>query len=328
MLKTLPAESVRCCVTSPPYWGLRDYGHTGQFGLEKTFGEYLDKLVLVFEEVKRVLTKDGTLWVNMGDSYAGSGRGLMGDGTPGITGAKQTSNTGSLTGKKTERGELKPKDLIGQPWALAFALRGAGWYLRQDIIWSKPNPMPESVTDRPARAHEYIFLLSKSREYFYDHEAIKEPATCGDPRKPLAPGQVDKRGNGHDRGGVKIRESVKRGGFEGKTKDQKGREAFRKIEDWRNKRSVWEVTLQPFPEAHFATFPENLIKPCILAGSAPGDTVLDPFSGSGTTGLVATELGRKYVGIELNPEYVTMSENRINASTPGFQFLEEPLAKP
>jgi DNA modification methylase len=211
---------------------------------------------------------------------------------------------------------LKPKDLVGIPWMTAFALRADGWYLRQDIIWNKPNPMPESVTDRCTKAHEYIFLLSKSERYYYNHEAIKEPAICGDPRKPYAPGQVDSRGNGHDRNGGKIRESVKRGGFNGKTNAMPGLEAFRAVEDWRNKRSVWTVSTSPYPEAHFATYPPDLIKPCILAGSRVGDTIVDPFGGSGTSGQVALELGRSAILIELNESYVDLIRKRTDV-TPG-----------
>jgi len=370
-LKTLDSETIRCCVTSPPYWGLRDYGVEGQIGQEKTFEEFIDKLVEVFEEVKRVLTKDGTLWVNMGDSYAGSSKGLMGNGDYcAKTGTKQKTNVGSLSGKKKNLCGFKPKDLIGQPWTLAFALRRAGWYLRQDIIWNKSNPMPESCLDRPTRSHEYLFLLSKSNRYFYDYKAIFEPVTSGpsDIRKMVEgkeriggkhKGLFDslfkasattniwrKRGVGGSRveehipvgkegpnsgfhkthvPGKENSKPVKRFGARGEGDDDNGQGGrVYEGEDvlYRNKRSVWNIATTPYPGAHFATFPKNLVKPCILAGSAPGDTVLDPFSGSGTTGLVATELGRKYVGLELNPEYVKMSEKRINASTPGFQFLE------
>src|SRR6185436_18124427 len=182
---------------------------------------------------------------------------------------------------------------------------------RSDIIWSKPNPMPESVTDRPTKAHEYLFLLAKSERYYYDHEAIKEPAVCGAPRKPYAPGQVDARGNGHDRNGGKIRPSVARGGFNGKTEALAGRNAFRAVEDWRNRRTVWTVTPQPFKGAHFAVFPEKLVEPCILAGSRPGDLVLDPFCGSGTVGVVAARYGRGFIGIELNAAYCQMARDRI-----------------
>lgn len=296
VLPTLPDESVHCVVTSPPYWGLRDYGCPGQLGLERTPEEYVRGMVDVFREVRRVLRSDGTLWLNMGDCYA-TGAGLVGE-CPG--------------------GGLKPKDLVGMPWRLAFALQAEGWYLRSDIIWHKPNPMPESVTDRPTKAHEYIFLLSKSERYFYNAEAIQEEAVCGDPRKPYAPGQVDKRGNGHDRGGGKIRKSVLRRGFSGKTNAMPGREAFRAIEDWRNKRTVWTVTTKPFSEAHFATFPSDLIKPCILAGTPEGGTVLDPFFGSGTTGLVARAQGCKCIGIELNADYIKIAEKRLRQGVMNF----------
>lgn len=335
----LADRSVNCCVTSPPYWGLRDYGMPGQIGLERTPEEYIAAMLDAFNEVKRVLRDDGTLWLNMGDSYAGSAQGWGHDKQ--YAGPKQSTNRGSLNqpGRIDETvgfqrppnyissrqpNGIKPKDLVGIPWMLAFALRADGWYLRSDIIWSKPNPMPESVMDRPTKAHEYIFLLSKSEKYYYDGEAIKEFAISGDPRKPYAPGQVDDRGNGHDRGGGKVRESVKRGGFNGKTNAMPGREAFRAIEDWRNKRSVWEVTTQCFPEAHFATFPEELIKPCILAGCPQGGTVLDPFMGSGTTALVARNLQCNAVGLELNAAYIEIAKRRLSQEVLDFDSQELP----
>jgi DNA modification methylase len=260
----------------------------------------------------------------MGDSYAGSwgnyGGKNRGNGTQrDILRGSQVPNLAydeldewRPPASWTKGTGLKPKDLVGIPWMLAFALRADGWYLRSDIIWSKPNPMPESVTDRPTKAHEYIFLFSKSERYFYNAEAVKEPTVCGDPRKPYAPGQVDTRGNGHDRGGGKVRESVRRCGFNGKTNEMPGREAFRAVEDWRNKRSVWEVPTQCFPEAHFATFPEELIKPCILAGCPQGGIVLDPFMGSGTTALVARNLQCTAAGIELNAAYIEISKRRLS----------------
>ena len=494
-LAEMPDASVHCVVTSPPYFGLRDYGHAGQIGLEPTPAAFVATMVEVFREVRRVLRDDGTLWLNLGDSYAGSGRGAwnISDDEKTARGVKETyrpnvraGGSGVVSSDKNNAvtkgaGEdrlmgLKAKDLIGIPWRVAFALqqpyytgkitderdrvwlaamvdaegsicgteyetgdrtktniyisvtntsvpiidkcerlfpqavkhvyekagpssricyrwdvermetkalfireiypylvakrkqavvaytflelqRGLfskkkgylpeqqeqrswlmatlsklnagedvdlpewlieppslfepGFYLRQDIIWSKPNPMPESVTDRCTKAHEYLFLLSKSARYHYDAEAIKEPAIYGDPRKPYAPGQVDNRGDGHDRGGGKVRASVKRGGFNGKTNAMPGREAFHSIEDWRNKRSVWEVCTQPYSEAHFATFPPALIEPCIIAGCPKGGTVLDPFGGAGTTGLVADRLGRNAILIELNPEYAAIAERRI-----------------
>jgi len=296
VLKTMPEQSVHCCVTSPPYWGLRDYGVEGQIGLERTPEEYVDKLVQVFREVRRVLRDDGTLWLNLGDSYNGSG-GAGGDYNPG--GLKEGQP--KYPGRKVPG--LKPKDLIGIPWMVALALRNDGWYLRSDIVWHKPNAMPESVTDRPTRAHEYIFLLSKSPKYYYDYEAIKEPAAYdgrkdtllkGSPKyeKDVLPGQV-----GH---------SMAAKGHERWKKNERG-------EYVRNKRSVWTVPTKPFPEAHFAVYPPALITPCILAGCPVGGTVLDPFAGSGTTLLVATQHHRKSIGIELNPEYIEIAKRRLNS---------------
>lgn len=300
VLKMLPDQSVNTVVTSPPYWGLRDYGVEGQIGLERSVDEYVMALVEVFREVKRVLRDDGTLWLNLGDAYAGSGKGAW------LEKDKQKhvyvpNPTGNETKINNVPNGLKPKDLIGLPWRVAFALQADGWYLRQDIIWNKPNAMPESVTDRPTKAHEYIFLLSKSPKYFYDHEVIKEQAVYGtqDIRGSRgAFGQPQKQ----------RREDKIRGSFDGKY----GKEAFRAIRDKRNKRSVWTVTTKPMKEAHFATFPEDLIEPCILAGAPAGGVVLDPFFGSGTTGLVSLRYGRNFVGIELNPDYIKIAENRLS----------------
>lgn len=340
-LLELDDASVQCCITSPPYWGLRDYGTatwegglelsppcdhladrstyeknyadskqatnkgTGnrdiiphgvcpkcgakridsQIGLEPSPQEYVDSMVSVFREVKRVLRDDGTLWLNLGDSYAGNcsrtstGRQGMGDAREGIY---------------TKGGEgLKAKDLVGIPWMVAFALRADGWYLRQDIIWHKPNPMPESVTDRCTKSHEYIFLLSKSPKYYYDNKAVSEPAVfAGDDRGA----RTDNR-----------RDEPMCNSVSGATGES------------RNKRDVWTVTTKPYKDAHFATFPEDLIMPCVLAGSKAGDTILDPFGGSGTTGKVAIENGRKAVLCELNPNYVELIEKRTT-TTIGFGF--------
>jgi site-specific DNA-methyltransferase (adenine-specific) len=253
-LPKLPEKSVQCCITSPPYWSLRDYGIPGQIGLEASIDQFLNRLVEVFAEVKRVLRDDGVLWLNIGDSYTSGDRGYR---------APDKKNPIRAMSYRPDTPEgLKPKDLIGIPWRLALALQQDGWYLRSDIIWHKPNCMPESVKDRPTRAHEYVFLLSKSERYYYDHEAVREA-------------------NG------------------------------------RNRRSVWSIPTQAFKEAHFATFPTALVEPCILAGSRPGDFVLDPFFGAGTAGVVAQALGRRYIGIELNPEYVQIATRRLTTIDAG-----------
>lgn len=303
VLKELPDEIVDCCVTSPPYYALRDYGNEKQIGLEKTPEAYINKLVAVFHEVKRVLKDDGTLWVNIGDSYAAQRGGshqpaeTLGGGKHGKAANGETVNRGRNAGYSPSRNAsaigLKHKDLIGIPWLLAFALRNDGWYLRQDIIWAKPNPMPESVKDRCTKSHEYIFLMSKSPKYYFDHEAIQEEAVCKDDRRC---------GQGHIEYGGKR---------EGKT-DKYIQRSFVGISEKRNKRDVWSVTTKPIKEAHFATFPEKLIEPCILAGCRVGGVVLDPFFGSGTTGRVCVGLNRQYLGIELNPEYIEISEKRTN----------------
>lgn len=304
VLKTFPDESIQTCITSPPYYGLRDYGVDGQIGLEETPEEYVQSLVNLFREVKRVLKEDGTLWLNLGDTYAGGG---------GVNGIPEDWDSMSVSNREkypnlndpkrnAKKIGYKKKDLMGIPWLVAFALQKDGWYLRQDIIWSKPNPMPESVTDRCTKSHEYIFLLSKSQQYYFDHESIKEPANYdgrkatklkGSPKyegKMIVPGSTNESfaGRPHERwkeneDGVKVR----------------------------NKRSVWTVNKQPFPDAHFATFPEDLIQPCVIAGAPEGGVVLDPFSGAGTTAVVATKHNRNYVGIELNPEYIEISEKRL-----------------
>lgn len=285
-LKDIEAESVDCCVTSPPYYGLRDYGIAEQIGLEETPREYINKLVEVFSEVKRVLKDDGTLWINIGDTYNGAKK-----GNTEVIKHKAVAESSEFVKKKWS--EAKTKDLIGIPWMLAFALRDDGWYLRQDIIWHKPNPMPEPVKDRCVKSHEYIFLLSKQPHYYFDYEAIQENAVCKD----------DKRGG------------CGRIAYDGKRadgNDNHAQQSFVKITDKRNKRDVWSITTKAVKEAHFATFPEDLIKPCILAGSRKGGIVLDPFFGSGTTGRVAESLNRDYIGIELNPEYVEIGKRRTN----------------
>ena len=274
----LADKSVQMCVTSPPYWGLRDYGIEGQFGLEQTPEEYVMRMKMVFREVKRVLRDDGTLWLNLGDSYAGS---LKGKGSKSFT-KIQASNKGSFTEPKEIPQGLKPKDLVGISWRVAFALQADGWYLRNDIIWHKPNPMPESVKDRCTKSHEYIFLLTKNKKYYYDNEAVKEPAT----------------GNAHSKG--KKLDPPK--GNEGRHKDWD--KLTPDLVDFRNKRTVWTMTTRPYSGAHFATFPPELPEICIKAGSAEGDTILDPFVGSGTTCMVARDLGRQSVGIDLSFDYL------------------------
>jgi DNA modification methylase len=296
-------------VTSPPYFGLRDYGVDGQIGLEPTPEEYVSRLVEAFRYVKRVLRDDGTLWLNLGDSYYGS------------WGNYQPSGKGGSRDKSTERfirrayddktsfrpptsfkhESLKAKDIIGIPWMVAFALRSDGWYLRSDIIWSKPNPMPESVTDRPTKAHEYIFLLSKSEKYYYDNESVKEDCSKSSIVDYHRRNSLDNKINVNG-GYSAIRGDLCRSRSDYMPKD------FR-----RNKRSVWTVTTKAFSGAHFATFPEELIKPCILAGCPEEGIVLDPFFGAGTTGLVALTHNRGFIGIELNPEYIEIAKSRLSS---------------
>jgi len=317
VLKTLPDASVHRCVTSPPYWGLRDYGVGGQIGLERTPEEYVAALVAVFREVRRVLREDGTLWLNLGDSY-NAYNGGAGPSSSISSGAQTNERPRLETGFGLRNPALKPKDLVGIPWRVAFALQADGWYLRQDIIWHKPNPMPESVTDRCTKAHEYVFLLSKAARYYYDAESIKEPAREWTGRA----GEWGRDGNsvsehvipGQSAAQHRPRESVKRGQFNGKTNTMPGREAFRAVTETRNRRSVWTVATQPYKGSHFATFPPKLIRPMILAGCPIGGTVLDPFGGSGTTGMVAEEDGRNAVLIELNPGYIKLQEKRTEQS--------------
>ena len=301
VLNGFPDESVNCCVTSPPYWGLRDYGVDGQAGLEKTPEEYVQRMVEIFREVRRVLKSDGTLWLNLGDSYSGSGRGNNPNGKQGTN--KRTCFDPENSGYVPPG--LKPKDLVGIPWMTAFALRADGWYLRQDIIWHKPNPMPESVRDRCTKAHEYIFLLSKSSKYYYDAEAIKEPLAKPEELLRKTPAVFGGR-NKHDGYGTRLHSGKEYvGTYTG-----------------RNKRSVWTIPTRPFKEAHFATFPEKLIEPCISAGCPEGGIVLDPFMGAGTTGLVAYKNKRDYIGIELNPEYREMAIRRIQKEQEKYGLLE------
>lgn len=298
-------ESVDCCVTSPPYYGLRDYGVAGQVGLERTPDEYIARLVEIFREVRRVLKPDGTLWVNIGDSYAGSGKGAA-KYPDNAKKYKQGSNKGMVGAKATTditTPGIKPKDMIGIPWMLAFALREDGWYLRSDIIWHKPNAMPESVKDRPTKCYEHIFLLAKSKHYYYDNDAVLVPARYDGRKETLNKGSSKYHGDTIIPGNTQ----------------QSLHYAGRPHERWRfkdgnpvkNRRDIWNVSTKPYKEAHFATFPPELIEPCILAGSRVGGTVLDPFIGSGTTAEVSQRLGRNCIGIELNPKYKNLIENRI-----------------
>jgi site-specific DNA-methyltransferase (adenine-specific) len=254
-LQRLPSSSIQCVITSPPYWGLRDYGIEGQIGLEKTLPQFLNRLVAIFNDIRRVLKDDGILWLNIGDGYTSGNRGYR---------AVDKKNPARAMNTRPDTPEgLKRKELIGIPWRLAFALQNDGWYLRSDIVWRKPNAMPESVKDRPTRAHEYLFMLTKSEQYYYDYETVKETGLNG---------------------------------------------------QFRNLRSVWDINTQPFAGAHFATFPPKLIEPCILASTKEQDFILDPFFGSGTVGMVCLQQNRKYVGIELHPEYVTMAAERLRAT--------------
>jgi site-specific DNA-methyltransferase (adenine-specific) len=337
-LRRMPDGIVNTCVTSPPYFGLRDYGHAGQIGLEETPEQFIAKLVEVFREVRRVLRDDGTCWVNMGDSYAAGKPRLQEDCE---AGGQRWANRQS----ESRASGLKPKDLIGIPWMLAFALRAGGWYLRQDIIWNKPNPMPESVRDRCTKAHEYIFLLSKSPTYYCDMGAVKEPAN------------LTGKGNANGfRGGAYVNNATfdnSEGGKRAATGNvgaRSKRDSFKRDDskraevipgqavgthrcdreesaydlDERNKRSVWTVATRPYSGAHFATFPPELIEPCILAGAPAGGVVLDPFFGSGTTGEVAQNLGRHWIGCELNPAYKPLQDERLRQ--PGLILFQEELA--
>jgi len=369
VLSELPEKSVNTCITSPPYYGLRDYGtaewkggdenceHTishysdnlkpevdrpfrgnrsacikcgairkdNQLGLEDTPEEYVENMVAVFREVKRVLRDDGTVWLNLGDSYAnqrsGEGADTMKNLNVNTHGYKNPTEKQEKTNKNFNQrlnyGNLKQKNLVGIPWRVAFALQADGWYLRQDIIWHKPNPMPESVKDRCTKSHEYIFLLTKNKKYYYDNDAIREPHTWEE-SKP--------RPSGMERNAQKYRSKVNYGGggsgFAGHSGSLKADGTSLNHPDGRNKRSVWTVTTKPFKDAHFATFPPDLIKPCILAGCPEDGTVLDPFGGAGTTGVVANRYGRNAILIELNDEYAEMSRNRIYNDAPLFVEVE------
>ncbi len=295
VLKTLPDESIDCCVTSPPYWGLRDYGMNGQIGVEETPEAFVNKLADLFDEVKRCLKDDGTLWLNLGDSYISAKCDYMPTQTL-KNGNKsdyiqKDSGLGYPPNRRTQAG-YKSKDLVGIPWMVAFELRKRGRWLRCDIVWNKPNPMPESVQDRPTRSHEFIFLMSKSKKYYYDYEAIKTPSQNPDVDYSKTHLVGNKRNPTDKVNGFRPRETSA-------------------IYEMANKRDVWTVTTKPCADAHFATFPEELIVDCILAGCREGGTVLDPFFGSGTTGIVARKKNRNYIGIEINPKYIKIAENRL-----------------
>lgn len=340
-LRGISDASVQCCVTSPPYFGLRDYGVDGQIGLEKSPQEYVGKLVALFREVRRVLKDDGTLWLNLGDSFAGGATGKV-ENKSTLQGGKETQIEAFRRPSKIGNG-YKPKDLMGIPWRVAFALQSDGWYLRSDIVWVKKNCMPESVLDRPTRSHEFIFLFAKSKTYFYDAEAIKEPCIydvdgTGTQARKMRQTEGNKSNPTNDRAGIRMgyKNSVNFNGKNNGKEKQRGHsrkhagfnarwdhmEKSEQCSGLRNKRDVWTVAPAQYPESHFATFPPALIKPCIMAGSRPGDLVLDPFGGSGTTGLVALELGRKALLIELNPKYIPLIEKRTNV-TPGLDLATD-----
>lgn len=345
LLKQLPAGCVQTCITSPPYWGLRDYDTDGQIGLEDTPEQYVDVLVEVFEGVWRVLREDGTLWLNLGDCYVANPRGPGGAGKSTMTGTGDWErrqqraagrkgvahpNNRTIDPKVKGRGHahaasrglrtasLKHKDLVGMPWMAAFALRAAGWYLRCDVIWSKPNPLPESVTDRPTKAHEYLFLLSKSASYYYDRHAIAEPTVWDGERRNIIesvqspmPGAPAHTGLRKYKSGNKARQQRSdNGGNRDRNTNQTFGVPWEDDDGRRNKRSVWTVTPMPYTGAHFATFPPDLIEPCVLACSRPGDLVLDPFFGSGTTGLVAEKHERRWIGFDINPKYAELAKER------------------
>ena len=382
LLRGLPADSVQCVVTSPPYWGLRDYGVAGQIGLEESLVDWVDKLVLVFREVRRVLKPDGLCWVNLGDSYCGGARASYDDSSPNK--GHQPPNTRNVRrsfrrdGEPTPRSDLrvaglKPKDLIGQPWMVAFALRADGWWLRDAIVWAKPNPMPESVTDRCTKSYEMVFMLAKSERYYFNAEAIKEPASpdtharyargrsddhnkpvagwanAGSERSAIAHAQPKDDGDSrkmlraaspkYDGAGEDHRTKQALAAAERKARPRKTAEpgsgtknnasfdaAMAVMPESRNKRNVWTIPTEGYPGAHFATYPTALVRPCILASTRGGDTVLDPFNGSGTTGQVALELGRQYIGLELNPAYVELTHKRLRWLELGLPLTVEACA--
>ena len=300
-LKELPDESVNCVVTSPPYWGLRDYGNDGQIGLEPTPQDYITKMTDVFREVRRVLRSDGTLWLNIGDSYKPAGKGSTKSGfNERYFGKKFDSDKQSAAENHLDRSgfkaDVKDKELVGIPWRLAFALSNDGWYLRQDIIWAKPNVMPESVRDRCTKSHEYIFLMTKSPRYYYDHISIKEPVSEVSLKRAQSGWKTNRPSAKTSPDGIDV---------------EKMGERFVNPAG-RNKRDVWFIPTASFKGAHFAVMPERIVEPCILAGCPQGGVVLDPFFGSGTVGVVAKKNNRSWIGIELNPEYAKLAEERLS----------------
>ena len=327
ILKQMPDESVDCVVTSPPYWGLRDYSTDGQIGLEPTIQEYINVMTEIFGEVRRVLKRDGTLWLNMGDSYATA----QASGDKKFNNEEFNKNRPSreriLTPAKQRPDFLKNKDLIGMPWRVAFALQDDGWYLRSDIIWHKPNPMPESVTDRPTKSHEYIFLMSKSSQYFYDAEAIMEPVSKNTHLR-ISQNVAAQVGSDRAHAGGKINGNMK--AVIRTPKQQEPGKGIRNNDSFnnatclpvleRNKRTVWTIPTQGYSEAHFATYPVNLIYPCIKAGCRPGGIVMDPFIGSGTTAIVAEKLNRRWIGIEINADYIKIAKERIKKETAQYKL--------
>ena len=304
-LKQLPSESIDCCITSPPYYKLRDYGVEGQIGLEKTVEEYIEKLTTVFHEVKRILKPEGTLWVNIADCYAGSGKGAA-KYPDNAKNFLQVTNKGMLATPtvctQPQDETIKPKDLMGIPWLLALALRKDGWFLRQDIIWEKPNCMPESVKDRCTRSHEYVFMLSKSKRYYYNAESIKEPSISGDGSNPRG-----SKGSVNPQSGIRKQDKIGKATYTGFNERYKKRPQLKV----RNKRDVWHISTKPIKDAHFATFPEKLVEPCLLAGCPEGGTAIDPFCGSATVGVVAIKQDKSFIGIELNANYITISKRRL-----------------
>lgn len=306
-IKEIPDQTIQCCVTSPPYWGLRDYGHEGQLGLEATPEQYVKNMVAVFREVRRILKDDGVLWLNLGDSYSGSGKGPAGN----LGALHNERHLEHKHGGIVPEG-LKPKDLVGIPWRVAFALQADGWWLRQDIIWHKPNPMPESVTDRCTKAHEYLFMLTKNQRYYFNNDSIREPAV-GKHDPNFKPRKKDWRDNGWP---------TENDGRATKTGNPIQATNPQAPANGRNKRSVWTINTKPFKGAHFAVMPESLCEPPIHATSRPEDLVFDPFTGSGTVATIALRHGRNYLGIELNPDYTQIAHDRILNDQPMLNEIE------